>query len=155
MASLLCTLPLIGALLADCAPPPPLATGYVEGEYVLIAPITNVRIDSLSVRRGDRVVKDQQLVTLEKRDAEIALAGADAGLARLESQLADLQQGRRPASRTPSSILKLCRPENGSDASILMLIRTLLATERAPADSATRVDASLRTALAFSISAKL
>ncbi|MCA8867479.1 MAG: HlyD family efflux transporter periplasmic adaptor subunit [Rhodobacteraceae bacterium] len=97
MASLLCTLPLIGALLADCAPPPPLATGYVEGEYVLIAPITNVRIDSLSVRRGDRVVKDQQLVTLEKRDAEIALAGADAGLARLESQLADLQQGRRPA----------------------------------------------------------
>lgn len=97
MASLLCTLPLIGALLADCAPPPPLATGYVEGEYVLIAPITNVRIDRLSVRRGDRVLKDQKLVTLEKRDAEIALAGAGAGLARLESQLADLQQGRRPA----------------------------------------------------------
>ena len=32
MADLVCILPLISALMSACAPPPPLATGYVEGK---------------------------------------------------------------------------------------------------------------------------
>ena len=37
--SLLCSIPLLSSLLAACAAPPPLAVGYVEGEFVLLAPI--------------------------------------------------------------------------------------------------------------------
>ena len=31
--SFLCAIPLVASLFAACAPPPPLAVGYVEGEY--------------------------------------------------------------------------------------------------------------------------
>lgn len=92
----LCALPLISALFAACAPPMPLATGYVEGEYVQIAAVSAAQIVDVPVRSGDRVVAGQLLVNLERRDAEIALAQADAALSRAESQLENLRQGRRP-----------------------------------------------------------
>jgi len=93
---LVCTIPLISALFAVCAPLPPFATGYVEGDYVLIAPVTTAQIDRLAVARGDRVSAGQLLVGLEQRDAEIALKQAIAALARADSQLANLREGRRP-----------------------------------------------------------
>lgn len=93
---LVCTIPLISALFAACAPLPPFATGYVEGDYVLIAPVTTAQIDRLAVARGDRVSAGQLLVGLEQRDAEIALKQAIAALARADSQLANLREGRRP-----------------------------------------------------------
>ena len=93
---LICTIPLISALFAACAPLPPFATGYVEGDYVLIAPVTTAQIDRLAVARGDRVSAGQLLVGLEQRDAEIALKQAIAALARADSQLANLREGRRP-----------------------------------------------------------
>lgn len=74
----------------------PLATGYVEGEYVQIAAVSAAQIVDVPVRSGDRVVAGQLLVDLEHRDAEIALAQADAALSRAESQLENLRQGRRP-----------------------------------------------------------
>lgn len=92
----LCALPLISALFAACASPMPLATGYVEGEYVQIAAVSAAQIVDVPVRSGDRVVAGQLLVNLERRDAEIALAQADAALSRAESQLENLRQGRRP-----------------------------------------------------------
>jgi HlyD family secretion protein len=92
----LCALPLISALMSACAPPMPLATGYVEGEYVQIAAVSAAQIVDVPVRSGDRVVAGQLLVDLEHRDAEIALAQADAALSRAESQLENLRQGRRP-----------------------------------------------------------
>jgi HlyD family secretion protein len=91
-----CALPLISALFTSCTPPMPLATGYVEGEYVQIASVSTAQILELSVAAGDRVADGQILVALEKRDVEIALAQAEATLARAESQLANLRQGRRP-----------------------------------------------------------
>ncbi len=94
--SLLCALPLIGSLFGACQPPLPYATGYVEGEYVLIAPVEIARIEGISVRRGSRVRPGDKLVRLERRDAEIALAQARAALAQALSRLADLKQGRRP-----------------------------------------------------------
>ena len=92
----LCVVPLISALFAGCVPPMPLATGYVEGEYVQIAAVSAAQIVDVPVRSGDRVVAGQVLVDLERRDAEIALAQADAALSRAQSQLENLRQGRRP-----------------------------------------------------------
>ena len=96
MSMLVCSVPLLSALFSACSPPPPFATGYVEGEYALIAPVTAAQIDALHVTRGDRVMPGQPLAEMERRDAEIALKAAEAELARAESQLANLQQGKRP-----------------------------------------------------------
>ena len=92
----LCSVPLLSALFASCTPPMPLATGYVEGEYVQISALSTAQILTLSVASGDRVEIGQTLVDLETRDAQIGLAQAKAALSRSESQLANLRQGRRP-----------------------------------------------------------
>lgn len=96
MTSLVCAIPLISALFSACMGDAPLAVGYVEGEYVLVAPIETAQIVEITVRRGDQIRAGQALGRLERRDAEIAVAQAEAGLARAESQLANLQEGRRP-----------------------------------------------------------
>jgi len=96
MTSLLCTIPVVSALISTCGGAGSLAVGYVEGEYVLVAPIEIAQIEDLSVRRGDRVMAGQALGRLERQDAEIAVAQAAAGLAQAERQLANLQEGRRP-----------------------------------------------------------
>ena len=94
--SLVCSLPLIGLLFNACLPPEPLATGYVEGNYILLAPIATAQIEDVAVRRGDRVTASQPIVRMEQRDAEIAVAEARAALAQANSKLADLTQGARP-----------------------------------------------------------
>lgn len=94
--SFLCSLPLIAALMGTCDASRPFATGYVEGEYTLVAPVETAQILTLAVQRGDRVAPGTALVELERRDAEIGLAEADAALAQAESQLADLLEGARP-----------------------------------------------------------
>ena len=93
--SMLCAIPVVSAFLNVCAAPEPLATGYVEGDYVLIAPVETARIEKLGVARGDHFSAGQPLVELERQDAEIAVAQAKAGLAQAASQLADLKQGKR------------------------------------------------------------
>ena len=92
----LCAVPLLSALFASCGAEAPLASGYVEGEYVLIAPVATATIESLSVARGDHVAAGQSLAGQEKRDAEIALTQARAAVARADGQLANLREGRRP-----------------------------------------------------------
>lgn len=92
----LCSLPLAASLFSACLAEPPFAVGYVEGEFALIAPVEAAQISAVLVRRGDRVEVGEALVEMERRDAEIALAGAQAGLARAQSQLADIEQGKRP-----------------------------------------------------------
>ena len=90
-----CTVPLLAGLLGGCAPPP-LATGYVEGEYVLLAPVETGRIDTLLKKRGDRIAKNEVLVRMEASDAEIALRQAEAALDQAEAQLENLKEGKRP-----------------------------------------------------------
>ena len=94
--SLLCSLPLAASLFAACAAPSPFATGYVEGEFTLVAPVAVAQIRAVEVERGDRVEAGEVLVEMERRDAEIALAEAEAALAQARSQLADLREGKRP-----------------------------------------------------------
>ncbi|MGN6306762.1 MAG: HlyD family secretion protein [Mesorhizobium sp.] len=94
--SFLCSLPLAAQLFSACAPAAPLAVGYVEGDYVLLAPIEVAQVQSVSVRRGDRVAAGAALATLEDADAGIAVAQAQAALGAAEAQLADLKVGKRP-----------------------------------------------------------
>lgn len=95
MLEFICTVPLLSALFSACAPPLPLATGYVEGEYVLIAPVAVARIEEIAVARGDRVARGQTLVRTETRDAVAARAEAQAALAAAEARLENLLIGRR------------------------------------------------------------
>lgn len=94
--SFVCAIPLIASLLPGCAPAEAVAVGYVEGEYVLLAPIESAQVRSVAVRRGDIVRQGQELATIEDGDATIAVAQAQAALAQAQAQLADLKQGRRP-----------------------------------------------------------
>ncbi|RUW44273.1 HlyD family efflux transporter periplasmic adaptor subunit [Mesorhizobium sp. M8A.F.Ca.ET.021.01.1.1] len=94
--SFLCSLPLAAQLFGACAPAAPLAVGYVEGEYVLLAPIEVAQVETVTVKRGDRVTAGATVVTLENADARIAVAQAQASLAQAQAQLADLQVGKRP-----------------------------------------------------------
>ncbi|MER9442661.1 HlyD family efflux transporter periplasmic adaptor subunit [Mesorhizobium sp. M0340] len=94
--SLLCSLPLAAQLFSACAPAAPLAVGYVEGDYVLLAPIEVAQVETIAVKRGDHVAPGTPVVTLENADAKIAIAQAEAALAQAQAQLADLQVGKRP-----------------------------------------------------------
>lgn len=93
--TLLCALPLISALVSGCAPAP-LAVGYVEGEYVHIAPVATADLTEVLVEKGDRVSAGQVLARQERTDAEIALAEAEASRARAAAELANLREGSRP-----------------------------------------------------------
>jgi HlyD family secretion protein len=90
-----CAYTLLAALLPSCGPGDAVY-GYVEGEYVAMAPLEVARIASVSVRLGDRVAVGTPIAEMERSDAEIAVADASARLAQAESQLADLRRGRRP-----------------------------------------------------------
>ncbi len=94
--SLLCSIPVLSAFFNFCIPAPPLATGYVEGDYDLIAPVAVAQVEAVEVARGAKVKAGTVLVRMERRDADIALAQANAAVAQAQSQLADLRQGRRP-----------------------------------------------------------
>ncbi|MCV0395265.1 MAG: HlyD family efflux transporter periplasmic adaptor subunit [Rhizobiaceae bacterium] len=94
--SWLCWIPFAASMFSACGSPPPLAVGYVEGEYVLLAPIENAEIRTVSVRRGDQVEAGQELAALEDADVAIAVAQAEAALAQAKAQLADLKLGKRP-----------------------------------------------------------
>ena len=94
--SILCGIPFAATLIASCATPAPLATGYVEGKFTLVAPVAVAQIADVEVSRGDRVETGEVLARMERRDAEIALAEAEAALAQTQTYLADLREGKRP-----------------------------------------------------------
>lgn len=95
MIGFVCAIPLISALFDGCSMPPPFATGYVEGEYVLIAPLASAQLLDLPVARGDRVAAGQTVAVMESRDARITVAQAEGALAQAENQLANLREGSR------------------------------------------------------------
>ncbi len=93
--SLLCIVPFASYLFAACSSQP-LAVGYVEGEFVQLAPLEVAQVQSVMVKRGDRVEPDKPIALTEETDAKIAVAQAEAALAEAEAKLADLQVGKRP-----------------------------------------------------------
>ncbi len=93
--SVLCIIPFASYLFAACSAQP-LAVGYVEGEFVQLAPLEVAQVHSVAVRRGDRVEPGKPIAKTEDADAKIAVAQAEAALAQARAQLADLQVGKRP-----------------------------------------------------------
>lgn len=145
MAGLLCAIPVLSGFLAACAPAAPFVTGYVEGEFLLVAPVATARIAEVPVRRGQRVPAGETLVQMERRDAAIALAEADAALARAQSQLADLKEGRREAEiRVIEASLASARAQEAEAQTEASRLRQLLergAVAQAQIDEAeTRLD---------------
>ena len=92
----ICAVRLIASILPACAAPANAAVGYIEGEYVAIAPIEVARVASEYVRRGDVLKAGDRIATLETADAEIAVHNAEAALAQAQAELANILYGRRP-----------------------------------------------------------
>ena len=86
------------ALLAACSGSSDDGTfqGYVEGDFVDVAPEVGGRIVELAVRRGGTVAAGDLLFRIDATEAEGAVDQAEAEKARAEAQLANLLGGKRP-----------------------------------------------------------
>lgn len=98
MRRTLLTFPLI--LAVGCAPDAPTGrlrvSGHVEATEVRLGPDAGGRVLTLDVKEGDRVTVGQQILTLDRRDAELSLARARAEHAQADAQLRLLLAGARP-----------------------------------------------------------
>lgn len=70
--------------------------GYVEGEYVLVAPAVSGRLVSISVQKGAVVEKGSPVFSLDGSYEKAALERAEAQLESAFARLDDATQGRRP-----------------------------------------------------------
>ncbi len=71
------------------------ASGHVEATETRIAPDVGGRLLTLTVREGDRVQPGQVLMTLDTRDAQLAIDRAKAERAAADAQLRLVQAGSR------------------------------------------------------------
>lgn len=95
MMAWICALPFVAALFSACGPAEPLAVGYVEGEYVLLAPYDVAQINSVEVYKGERLPSGAVVARLETQDAEIAVSETDAAYRQAAAQLDNLKRGKR------------------------------------------------------------
>lgn len=79
------------------AEPAPVYNGYVEAEYVYVAPSGPGRIVSLTTAEGDMVVEGQLLLKLEDTSQIAAHRAALASVAVAQANLDNLQTGSREA----------------------------------------------------------
>jgi len=87
----------LALLLAGCTPDTPgRFQGYLEGEYVYVAPPLGGALTELAVARGDSVHAGQLLFALEGQSETAAVAQAEKNLAQAQAQLDDLLKGKRP-----------------------------------------------------------
>ena len=118
MGSWFCAAHFLAALFPACSAGISGASGYVEGEYVLAAPIETAQIVDVRVQRGQHVAAGDVLAVLEQRDVSIAVTDAESRLAEADAQLSDLLRGKRPEE--------------------LAVIQATLASARAQAEDAAR-----------------
>ena len=84
-------------LLAACTPPVgSTLPGVVEAELVRVAAPAAGRLVALSASRGDPVTAGAPLFRIESPDDSAMLAEAEARVAQLAAQQADLAKGKRP-----------------------------------------------------------
>jgi HlyD family secretion protein len=72
------------------------ASGHVEATEVRLAPDAGGRVLSLNVKIGDRVQPGQTILTLDSRDAELAMQRGKAEQSQADAQLRLLLAGSRP-----------------------------------------------------------
>jgi HlyD family secretion protein len=70
--------------------------GYVEGEYVYVAPQASGVLETLAVDRGDQVTSGQALFSLDRDKQENALGQAKAELVSAQMSLENETTGQRP-----------------------------------------------------------
>ena len=70
--------------------------GYVEGDYLYVAPSVSGRIINLSVKEGAVIQEGEPLFVLDSAEAIANLDAAKANVDALEAELADLSTGKRP-----------------------------------------------------------
>ena len=70
--------------------------GYIEGEYVYVASPLGGALTNLAVARGDQVKTGQLLFELERGSEAAAVQQAEKNFAQAQSQLDDLNKGKRP-----------------------------------------------------------
>lgn len=128
------SLPLVAAGCTGSAAPPA-AQGYVEGEFVRIAPEASGRLVRLDVDKGQDVAAGQSLFAVDDRDQRAALAGAEADKAAAEAQLADLMTGKRPEEIRVLDA-QLAEAEAALDAARKTYARNLTLTDKAVASAA-------------------
>lgn len=85
------------AALGFGGPEVPVYNGYLEADYVYVAPLTPGRIVSIAADEGDLVQAGQMLVVLEDSAQVAALQAAVAGVAQAQANLDNLQTGSRAA----------------------------------------------------------
>lgn len=89
---------LLSAIIPALAgPEAPVYNGYLEADYVYVAPLTAGRIASITVEEGQKVQPGAPLIRLEDSTQKAALQAAEAGVALAEANLDNLQTGGREA----------------------------------------------------------
>jgi HlyD family secretion protein len=84
------------AILGGCsAEGVPGYQGYVEGEYVHLAPAVGGRLERIHVQRGQAVEAGARVFALDAQEEAAAKRQADEHVRAAQSQLADLRLGRR------------------------------------------------------------
>ena len=73
----------------------PVYNGYLEAEYIYVAPLGAGRIVTIFAEEGAEIRGGQVLVTLEDQAQKAALQSAEAGVAQAEANLANLSTGGR------------------------------------------------------------
>jgi HlyD family secretion protein len=70
--------------------------GYVEGEFVMIAPTSSGLLQSLQVKRGQTVIRGQKLFALDLTELTAQRDSAVASVQLAQANLNDLLKGQRP-----------------------------------------------------------
>lgn len=84
------------ALVPGWGPPQvPVYNGYLEADYIYVAPLGAGRIVGITAGEGERVMAGQVLVTLEDSAQKAAVQAAEAGVAQAMANLDNLQTGGR------------------------------------------------------------
>lgn len=93
----LLSLTAVAALLVACTPPAnSTLPGVVEAELVRVAAPAAGRLVALSVARGEPVAAGAPLFRIESPDDSALLVEAEARVAQIAAQQADLAKGKRP-----------------------------------------------------------
>ena len=108
--------------------------GYLEADYVYIAPLTAGRITRVHADQGDHVAAFAVLVEMDTEAQTAALAAAKAGVAQAQANLDNLETGSR-AAEIAVIAASLRRAEADRDLAQGNLDRTQVLTDKGTASS--------------------
>lgn len=87
---------LIVIILASCDPTDNSLHGYVEGEFVLISPTSSGLLQTLSVKRGQKIKSGDPLFSLDTTELALNENSTIADLEQAKAKLRDISKGERP-----------------------------------------------------------